>query len=68
MNGRDLANEITSLCPDTTCLFMSGHTGDTIAHHGVVDEGTHFIHKPFSKQSLAAKIREVLDSRQITGE
>jgi two-component system cell cycle sensor histidine kinase/response regulator CckA len=40
---------------------MSGHTGDTIAHHGFVDEGTHFIHKPFSNQALAAKIREVLD-------
>jgi len=32
-----------------------------IAHHGVLDEGIHFINRPFSKQDLAAKIREVLD-------
>jgi two-component system, cell cycle sensor histidine kinase and response regulator CckA len=64
MNGRDLANEMASLCPDTEFLFMSGYTGDTIAHHGFVDEGIHFIHKPFSKQALATKIRELLDWRQ----
>jgi two-component system cell cycle sensor histidine kinase/response regulator CckA len=40
---------------------MSGHAGDTIAHLDIVDEGIHFIHKPFSKQALAAVIREVLD-------
>ena len=68
MNGRDLADEMALLCPDTACLFMSGHTGDTIAHHGIVDEDTHLIHKPLSNQALAAKIREVLDNRQITGE
>jgi two-component system, cell cycle sensor histidine kinase and response regulator CckA len=64
MNGRDLAREMAAICPDTACLYMSGHTGDTIAHHGIVDEGVHFIHKPFSKQALAAKIREVLDYGQ----
>jgi DNA-binding response OmpR family regulator len=35
-------------------------TGDVIAHHGVLDEGVHFIQKPFSLRALAAKVREVL--------
>jgi two-component system cell cycle sensor histidine kinase/response regulator CckA len=65
MNGRDLAKELASLCPDTLCMFMSGYTGDTIAHHGVLDEGIPFLHKPFSQQDLATKIREVLDSGQM---
>jgi two-component system, cell cycle sensor histidine kinase and response regulator CckA len=40
---------------------MSGYTADVIAHHGVLDQGVHFIQKPFSKKKLAVKIREVLD-------
>jgi FixJ family two-component response regulator len=42
-------------------LFMSGYTDNVIAHHGVIEPGVHFIQKPFSVQSLAAKVREVLD-------
>ncbi|MDQ5986724.1 MAG: Sensor kinase CckA [Syntrophus sp. SKADARSKE-3] len=61
MNGRDLAKNIIGLYPDIKCLFTSGYTANVIAHHGVLDEGVHFIQKPFSKDALAAKIREVLD-------
>jgi DNA-binding response OmpR family regulator len=42
---------------------MSGYTANVIAHHGVLDEGVHFIQKPFTTRDLAAKIREVLDNR-----
>ena len=61
MNGRDLAKNLLSLYPNLKRLFMSGYTADVIAHHGVLDEGVQFIQKPFSVQTLAAKVREVLD-------
>lgn len=61
MNGRDLANQLHNLCPNIKTLFMSGYTADVIAHHGVLDQGVHFIQKPFSKKKLAVKIREVLN-------
>jgi len=61
MNGRDLAKKLLSLYPNLKRLFMSGYTADVIAHHGVLDEGVHFIQKPFTVKDLAAKIREVLD-------
>ena len=60
MNGRDLATKLLSLLPDLKCLFMSGYTANAIAHHGVLDEGVHFIQKPFSAKDLAAKVRETL--------
>ena len=60
MNGRDLAAKIKGLYPDLKCLFMSGYTANVIAHHGVLESGVHFINKPFSKQSLAKKVRDVL--------
>jgi CheY-like chemotaxis protein len=61
MNGRDLAKNLISLYPELRSLFMSGYTSNVIAHHGVLDDGIHFIQKPFSKQALAAKVREALD-------
>jgi len=60
-NGLELARNILSFYPDMRCLFMSGYTANVIAHHGILDEGIHFIQKPFSMKSLGAKIREVLD-------
>ena len=64
MNGRDLAKNLLSMCPNLNRLFMSGYTADVIAHHGVLDDGVNFIQKPFSKQDLSAKVREVLDSEK----
>jgi DNA-binding response OmpR family regulator/signal transduction histidine kinase len=61
MTGLDLANQLTILYPTLRLLFMSGYTGNIIAHHGVLDENVNFIQKPFSSQGLAAKVREILD-------
>lgn len=62
MNGRDLARNLLSIYPDIKRLFMSGYTADVIAHKGVLDEGVHFIQKPFKSKYLAVKLREALDS------
>lgn len=62
MNGRELSEQLHSLFPDTKVLFMSGYTANVIAHRGVLYDGVNFIQKPFSKNELAAKVREVLDS------
>jgi signal transduction histidine kinase/ligand-binding sensor protein/CheY-like chemotaxis protein len=62
MNGRDLAKKILSIHPGMKRLFMSGYTADVIAHHGVLDEGVHFIQKPFSLPNMATMVREVLDT------
>lgn len=61
MNGAQLAGLITALQPEIKVLYMSGYTGDAIAHRGVLDEGVDFIQKPFSTRELANKIRELLD-------
>jgi PAS domain S-box-containing protein len=61
MNGRELAGNLLSHFPDLKRLFMSGYTADIIAHHGVLDEGVHFIQKPFSMKDLGRTLRETLD-------
>ncbi|MGE0084319.1 MAG: PAS domain S-box protein [Desulfococcaceae bacterium] len=64
MNGRDLSERIKSISPGIKVLFMSGYTANVIAHRGILDKTVNFIHKPFSKQDLAAKIRDVLDKTE----
>lgn len=61
MNGRELSKKILSLYPELKCLFMSGYTANVIAHHGVLDKGIQFINKPFSRQDLGTKLRQILD-------
>jgi two-component system, cell cycle sensor histidine kinase and response regulator CckA len=61
MNGRQLAERITKLHPETKMLFSSGYTEDVIAHHGVIDENLHFIGKPYTPDTLAKAIRNTLD-------
>ncbi len=64
MNGRDLSRNLALIYPEVRCLFMSGYTANAIAHHGVLDEGVHFIQKPFRSKDLAAKVRTILDHEQ----
>jgi len=62
MNGRDLVNNLQSLYKSSLkCIFMSGYTANAIAHQGVLDQGVHFIQKPFSTIDLAKIVRKVLD-------
>jgi two-component system, cell cycle sensor histidine kinase and response regulator CckA len=61
MSGRDLGERMHSLRPDLKRLFTSGYTADVIGHRGVLDEGVNFLAKPFSKEQLAAKVREALE-------
>ena len=63
MNGCDLAARIDDIRPGTRRLFMSGHTTEVLSHHGILNEGIHFIPKPFSATTLAAKISEALAGR-----
>jgi two-component system, cell cycle sensor histidine kinase and response regulator CckA len=63
MNGRELVEKLTVIKPEMKQLYMSGYTANVIAHRGVLDEGVHFIQKPFAVEMLAAKVREALDER-----
>ena len=62
MNGKELAERLRGLYPALKYLFMSGYTANVIAHHGILDEGIHFIQKPVSTKDLAAKVREALEN------
>ena len=61
MNGRELCTRMLETRANLRVLFMSGYTDDAIIHQGVLDEAANFLQKPFPPDSLARKVREVLD-------
>jgi PAS domain S-box-containing protein len=61
MSGRELAQHMSVLRPETKVLFMSGYTDDAIVRHGILEEDMAFIQKPFLPDALARKARELLD-------
>jgi CheY-like chemotaxis protein len=61
LSGREVADRLLELRPEMRVLFMSGYTDDAIVHQGVLDEAANFLQKPFAPDSLAQKVREVLD-------
>jgi two-component system, cell cycle sensor histidine kinase and response regulator CckA len=62
MNGRALAEHLLPRQPGMKVLYMSGYTDTFIAGHGVLDPGTHLLHKPFTEEVFLRKVREVLDA------
>jgi signal transduction histidine kinase/CheY-like chemotaxis protein len=64
MSGPEVAQRLTRVHPEMKVLYMSGYTDDAIIRHGVRELGTVFLQKPFTSDSLARKVREVLDTPQ----
>jgi len=62
MNGKELSSRLREIYPGLKTLFMSGYTANVIAHRGVLDEGVQFMPKPFSKETMAIKVRAALAS------
>ncbi len=63
MSGRDVAEAVKARDPQVRVLFTSGYADDAVVRHGIQEEGTHFLQKPFTPAALAQKVRDVLDSK-----
>jgi two-component system, cell cycle sensor histidine kinase and response regulator CckA len=61
VRGPELQQRIAALRPGLPCLFISGYAGGAAEGRGTVALGAPFLEKPFSADTLAAKVREILD-------
>jgi len=62
MNGRELAQRILEIRPNTKVLYMSGYTENVIGRNGTLDAGIRLLQKPFTLRDLKDTVREVLNS------
>ncbi len=63
MSVREFVERIRSRLPGIRCVYMSGYTSDVIVHRGILDDAVDFLAKPFTRDQLARKVREVLERR-----
>jgi len=61
INGRQLSEQALSIHPDMKVLFTSGYSENAIIHNGRLDKGVQLISKPYHREQLALKLREILD-------
>lgn len=61
MTGPDLAGRLMPLRPGMKVLYMSGYADRAITRHHMLEPGVAFLEKPFTPDSLAHKVRQVLD-------
>ncbi len=61
LNGRELVDKLLLLYPRTRVLYMSGYADDYVLPRGAVGTGQRFLQKPFTAQTLARKVRDILD-------
>ena len=64
MNGASLAANLAPLYPEMRVLFMSGYTGSFTTQIGLLGAGAKVLQKPFSRDALLRKLREVLELPQ----
>jgi two-component system cell cycle sensor histidine kinase/response regulator CckA len=61
INGRALADQLKLNRPEMKVAFMSGYTGQRVGQKEILEPGSFFIQKPFSREQLASRVRELLD-------
>jgi signal transduction histidine kinase len=61
MNGKILAEELKQSRPKMRVLFMSGYPLEVLSKQGTIIPSIHLIQKPFSNETLAKRVRAVLD-------
>ena len=66
MNGKELADRLTTDRPDLRVLYISGYAEHAVVRQGVLVEGIAFLSKPFDLSELARTVREVLDKASVT--
>jgi two-component system, cell cycle sensor histidine kinase and response regulator CckA len=62
MTGPELAQRVSVLRPETKVLYVSGDTSEALHRRHLTEPGSAFLPKPFTPDTLARRVRAVLDA------
>ena len=62
LNGRQVADGARMVRPDLKVLFITGYAENAVLSHGHLDPGMHVMTKPFAMETLARRIRELIEA------
>ncbi len=62
-DGKQLVSKLHEVNPHLPVIYISGYTDDKIVNLGALNRDVNFLQKPFSVETLAAKVRTTLDSK-----
>jgi PAS domain S-box-containing protein len=60
MSGREFANQLLQVRPNTRLLYVSGYTDDIVLQNGISSEGMSLLQKPYSLKQLARKVQALM--------
>ncbi|MET0255253.1 MAG: response regulator [Luteibacter sp.] len=63
LKSTELARKARDRLPGIAVLFTSGYTENSIVHGGRLDEGVELLSKPYSRETLARRLRQILASQ-----
>ncbi len=66
MSGAELAQRARRLRPETRVMFVSGYTADTLLEHGITALDAPVLSKPFTREGLVRRVRQILDAAPAT--
>lgn len=61
-SGALLTEKVAAIRPETRVLYASGYNGDSIVLGGVIGSRCGFLEKPFTREDLLMKVRDLLDA------
>ena len=62
MSGREFADQLLQLRPNTKLLYISGYADDVVLQNGISMQGMLYLQKPYSLKQLASKVQTLLTS------
>jgi signal transduction histidine kinase/ActR/RegA family two-component response regulator len=66
MGGKPLVEQMAQIRPNTRVLYMSGYPNDGIVQAGILANGVALLEKPFTREILSKRVRQVLDESALT--
>jgi CheY-like chemotaxis protein len=64
LKSTEMVRQARALLPDMKVLYTSGYTQNAIIHGGRLDPGVELLSKPYRREKLASKVRQLLGARE----